>query len=85
MPSKTKGSAPDPALIAEARQAIATGEFKRLRLAARLTQGEMAAWLGVTWAAVGAWERGERFPQARYAVPICDLLRRLQAVLGVPA
>ena len=52
-------------------------ERRRLRLAARLTQPELAAFLGVGAAALCRWENGTRTPHgelaARYAAALATI------------
>jgi hypothetical protein len=46
------------------REFAASGEARRLRVAARLSQSEVAAACGTTPSAVSRWESGERIPYA---------------------
>lgn len=67
---------PDLALIAETRAHCRSGQARQIRLAAGLTQLEVASALGVTRAAVSQWERGQRVP-AEHALAYGRLLREL--------
>jgi len=53
-------------------------EFKRKRLALKMTQAQLAAKLGVTSTAVARWEREERRvsePVARLLTLLCQLAK----------
>ena len=65
------------ALVVEARDAARSGRAARIRLAAGLSQGEVAATLGVTPACVSRWEAGARRPRGAAAVEYGRLLREL--------
>lgn len=64
-------------LIAEARERAANGLGRQLRRDARLTQAEVASRLGVSRAAVAAWEAGTRLPRGRHALAYGRLLASL--------
>lgn len=66
--------------LVEIREAAATGRARALRLAARLSQGEVAAELGCSRAAVSRWERGRRLPRGRVAGRYLRLLETLARV-----
>jgi len=72
-------------ILAEMRSRIASGEAKRLRLAHRLTLGEVADDVGVTASAVHAWEAGAYLPNGPHALAYADLLRELSWVDHEPA
>lgn len=65
--------------LVEVRAATRSGKARQLRERARITQGEVAAALGVTRACVSHWEAGVRKPSGaaaqRYA-QLLDLLAR---------
>jgi DNA-binding transcriptional regulator YiaG len=63
--------------IAAAREAAKTGEARRLREAAGLSQVEVALTVGVTSQAVNRWESRSRSPRGRAAVRYGRLLERL--------
>ncbi|MBU1397046.1 MAG: helix-turn-helix domain-containing protein [Gammaproteobacteria bacterium] len=50
--------------------------IKRLRIASGLTQGQLAALIGISSTAVGNWESGEFLPKVRY-------LAKLAGALGI--
>jgi transcriptional regulator with XRE-family HTH domain len=53
--------------LSRVRELAASGEARRLRLGARLSQGEVAAACGTSPSAVSRWESGERVPRGRAA------------------
>jgi DNA-binding transcriptional regulator YiaG len=67
-------------LLTRVRELAASGEARRLRKAARLSQPEVAAACGTTPSAVSRWERGRRTPRGaaarRYAAIIVGLAKR---------
>ena len=71
-------------LLAEIRGRLVSGEAKRLRLAHRLTLGEVADEVGVTASAVHAWEAGAYLPNGEHALAYADLLRDLSRVSHEP-
>lgn len=62
---------------ADARRWAKDGTARRLRETAMLTQAEVAEIVGVTPAAVAAWEAGHRTPSGTPARRYGELLRRL--------
>ena len=50
---------------------------RALRVAAGLTQADLAAELGVSRAAVARWESGTRVPRGDYRITYAALLREL--------
>jgi transcriptional regulator with XRE-family HTH domain len=62
---------------ADARRWAADGTARRIREAAKLTQAEVAEQVGVTPAAVAAWEAGRRVPSGLPARRYGELLRSL--------
>jgi DNA-binding transcriptional regulator YiaG len=64
--------------LLRARRLATSGEAKRLRQRSALTQGELAAALGVATSTVCRWERGERQPSgmagARYGYALTALV-----------
>lgn len=48
--------------------------IRRYRIAAGLTQSELAAAIGVSKNAVSSFERGQYYPSARHAALLCDVL-----------
>jgi transcriptional regulator with XRE-family HTH domain len=63
--------------IAQARADLASGAARDTRRAARLSQAEVAAELGVARSAVGHWESGRSIPSAEHALAYGRLLRQL--------
>ena len=61
-------------------------KIKLLRAERDILQGELAARLGVSQAAVSAWEKGVRNPNAEQRRKICDFFNISEAELfGAPA
>jgi len=65
---------------AEVRQLVGSGEARRLREAAGVSQFELARDVGCSQAAVWRWEAGTRSPSGRTAVAYLRALRRLRGV-----
>lgn len=63
--------------IAEARQKVTSGEARRIREAAEVSQAEAAASLGVSRSAVCLWELGNRLPRGDVALRYHALLETL--------
>lgn len=63
--------------LSRLRELAASGEARRLRLGARLSQAEIAGACGTSASAVSRWESGERVPRGhaadRYAAIIVGL------------
>jgi hypothetical protein len=57
-------------LVGLARQAVATGEFRRLVLRSGLTARDVALAVGCSPAAVQSWLSGRSLPTTRYAVAL---------------
>ena len=68
----------DAVRLAVVRHALTSGEARRRREAAGLSQAEWAAALGVDRATVGLWESGARVPRSAVALRLADLLDRLE-------
>ncbi|MFE7947374.1 helix-turn-helix domain-containing protein [Streptomyces sp. NPDC057426] len=64
--------------LAQVRAAVASGEARRLREAARLTIGEVANACGVDQSTVWRWERGIRSPRGDRALRYGDLIDSLR-------
>jgi transcriptional regulator with XRE-family HTH domain len=64
-------------LLMEARDAAQSGRGRRIRLAAGLSQAELAAAVGVSPVAISRWEAGDRRPRGGAAVAYAQLLREL--------
>jgi DNA-binding transcriptional regulator YiaG len=73
----------DLAMLLEAREAASSGRGMRVRIAAGISQGELAAAVGVTAACISRWEAGDRRPRgeaaARYAQTLRELAERVIA------
>lgn len=67
----------DVTLLVEARDAARSGRGTRLRVAAGLSQAELAAAVGVSASCVSRWEAGERRPRGEIAVAYVRVLRTL--------
>jgi DNA-binding transcriptional regulator YiaG len=63
--------------LARARATAAGGQARAIRLAARVSQAELAAELGCSRASVSRWETGQRAPRGRAAGRYLRLLQRL--------
>ncbi len=63
--------------LARARATAAGGQARAIRLAARVSQAELAAELGCSRASISRWEAGRRVPRGRVAVRYLHLLHRL--------
>lgn len=68
------------ARLVRARADAASGHARTVRLAAGLTQAEVASTVGVERATVALWEQGRRVPRGRPALKYAELLERLEAV-----
>jgi transcriptional regulator with XRE-family HTH domain len=64
-------------IVAEARAAAASGEARRLRIAAKLTQREVGSACGVSATTVAMWETGQRVPSGVPALEYGRALRQL--------
>lgn len=64
------------------RTAIRSGLAADLRVAAELSQAEVAAAVGVTPTAVQKWEKNLRMPRGQVAVRYARFLLQLAAALG---
>jgi DNA-binding transcriptional regulator YiaG len=69
---------PSALAAADARRWAADGTARKIREQALLTQSEVAEQIGVTPAAVAAWESGRRTPSGLPARRYGELLRKLQ-------
>lgn len=65
--------------VAEVRRAVANGEARTIREAARVSQSEVAEAVGVSQACVSLWESGDRVPTGQAARNYARLLRKLTA------
>ena len=65
------------AIVAEARAAATSGAARALRIAARLTQQEIASACGVSATTVAMWETGQRVPSGAFALEYGRVLRSL--------
>jgi transcriptional regulator with XRE-family HTH domain len=64
------------------RRAFNPALFRARRLAARVSQAEIADLLGVAPSVVCRWESGQRQPRAAHAERYCEALDRLSAEGG---
>lgn len=65
------------------REQTVSGEAKRLREDARLTQPELAAALGVPPSTISLWENGKRAPRGEKALRYAELLDKISEPEGV--
>lgn len=63
--------------LAYVRAACASGEARRIRLAARLSLADVAGAISADLSAISRWERGERVPRGAAALRYGQLLDRL--------
>ncbi|MGA6159623.1 helix-turn-helix domain-containing protein [Stenotrophomonas sp. NPDC087984] len=64
--------------LTDVRSAVSTGEAQRLRVAARLTIGEVARACGVDQSTVWRWENGMRKPRGKGALAYGELIQSLR-------
>lgn len=69
--------------ISELRALAATGEARRIREAARVSAGEVAAAIGTSVINIGRWDRGTRVPRGPVALRYAELLGQLREVAQV--
>ena len=69
----------DALLLAEARSLARSGEARRLRERATLSQVEEAAVVGVVATTVSRWESGDRTPRGEAGIRYGRFLQRLAA------
>ena len=69
-------------VVIRVRQAFASGEARRLRLAAGATLAECAAEVGSTPTTVSRWELGARCPGTAAALRYATVLSRLERAAG---
>jgi transcriptional regulator with XRE-family HTH domain len=67
----------DTVLLSQARRKAQDGRACELRIAAGLSQSEVAATVGVTSAAISHWENGRRVPRGQAARRYAQLLDSL--------
>ena len=68
--------------LAEVRGAVVNGEAVRLRVAARLSIGEVALACGVDHSTVWRWEHQKRLPRGEGALRYADLIESLRGRLS---
>lgn len=64
--------------LAWVRAAVSSGEARRLREAAHLSVGEVAAACGVDQSTIWRYERGTRSPRGEAALRYADLIQSLR-------
>lgn len=72
----------DVAVLVWARAALRSGGAANLRVAAGLSQGEVAAAVGVTTSAVSKWEAGQRIPRGEIAMRYARFLAELAPAIA---
>jgi DNA-binding transcriptional regulator YiaG len=65
--------------VARVRKLVRSGQVRSIRMAAGLSQVEVAELLGVTPSAVCRWEAGARMPHGDVAIRYLELLMALAA------
>lgn len=78
-------NADDIRLVIEGRAAASTGRGMRLRIAARMSQRDFAALVGVSQVAIHRWERRENLPTGERAVAYARALREIAAAVTAHA
>jgi DNA-binding XRE family transcriptional regulator len=73
------------ALLAEAREAAATGSGAKLRQAARLSRAELGRAAQIDEASVWRYEAGKRVPRGESAIRYAKALRRLAEIVEARA
>lgn len=63
--------------LARVRQLVSSGEARAIRCAAGVSQGEVAAAVGVEPPTISRWERGLRQPRGGAAIRYLRILDRL--------
>lgn len=64
--------------LALVRHAVASGEARRIREAARLSLGEMADAADVAASTIWRWEQGQRIPRGHQALRYATVLDELR-------
>jgi len=64
--------------LTEARRLLRSGEARRIRVAAGLSQPEIARTIGVSPSAISRWETGSRRPTGEPALAFAELLTSLR-------
>ncbi|MDL4815490.1 helix-turn-helix transcriptional regulator [Actinomadura opuntiae] len=67
------------------RAAAASGRARQTRVAAELTQGEIAKAVGVAQPTVAQWENGNRTPRGAAALRYAAVLESLERTLAAAA
>lgn len=65
---------------------IIAGNVHQLRLAANLTQTELAKLIHVSTSSINAWERGHTYPSLINVLSICNYFKvKVDDLIGVPS
>jgi DNA-binding transcriptional regulator YiaG len=64
--------------LSRLREQLRSGDAKRIRQAAKVSQSEMDDALGLPPSTVAYWERGNRMPRGERALAYAALLDRLE-------
>jgi len=68
--------------LIEARRLLRSGEARKIRLAAGLSQTEISRSVGVSAGAVSRWESGSRRPVGEPAMAYAGLLKSLREAVA---
>jgi len=79
MASSTQTATDDVLTLVRVRELAASGEARRVRLAAGLSLYDIAGAIGSTASSVQRWESGNRRPYGEPALRWCRLLAALEA------
>ena len=76
-PTPTNLTVEELLLLAEVRHLTSSGQARRIRECAGISQAELGAAIGVTVPAVSKWETGDRSPTGAGAIRYARLLRAI--------
>lgn len=76
---------PDLLLLADIREAVRSGEARRVRQAARISRSEVAAVCGVDQSTVARWENDQRSPRGAAGLKYAQIVAQLRDAAGTKA